>query len=453
MDSSAPFAEAPPDTPWGALTATLAANGILKSNAADLLETSEPSDCRTLGDLLLPPDGGGDSADPAPLLLVLVSGSWCAPCRNFTPVLSSVTPVLTSHNVTTLFCSACADLDAFRAYRAKMPPEWRALPFDEDGEDDRDDLMERLGARSLPTLVVMDPVGGRVLAQNAVMEVQAGGVEGIGGLIDKWKGMAARAANSSSTSSNSSGEGGAPAAATTTTTAAAADDEDNNDDDNNDDDDESLTLRYTLPSSPGLICQYFRTQLLSPHLPEALSSIVLRREPADADPAAVALAETLRTAHGPGERWLFRTAAPALPVNSWGGSLGFEAGAVECWEVERDAAATTTTTNGKDAGTSTGTSGGGPEDADGISRAVVTIENETGRLLLVFRETIVMERSAQDHGNGGGGGCEVTKTLNLDGVPSMAHGPFLRRWKRESEAIFHALLGTCDRKKMMMTTK
>ena len=28
----------------------------------------------------------------------------------------------------------------------------RALPFDDDGEDDRDDLMEYLGANSLPTL-------------------------------------------------------------------------------------------------------------------------------------------------------------------------------------------------------------------------------------------------------------------------------------------------------------
>ena len=425
-EPTAPLAEASPDSPWGALTSTLAANGILQSNANS---EEEPSPCTTLGELLLPPPSAAadpTSIDDTPLLLVLVSGSWCAPCRNFTPVLSSVTPTLTAHNVTTLFCSACADLESFRAYYAKMPPSWRALPFDEDGEDDRDDLMEYLGANSLPTLVVLDPIRGKVLVKNAVMEVQAGGKEGIEGLIQKWKGMAR-------------GEGGdAPAAASggeksdaVATNAKAQDDNDKQDDQDDQDDKESLTttLRYTLPSSPGLICQYFQTQLLSPHLPDALSSIILRREKADDDTAAMAMADSLRTTQGPGERWLFRTAAPALPVNSWGGSLGFEAGAIECWEIERD-------------NDENGTAGSGP---DGISRAVVNIENETGRLILVFRETIVMERSA----NGRGGGCEVTKTLNLDGVPTMAHGPFVRRWKRESEAIFHALLGTCDRKKMM----
>ena len=420
VDHSSPFVEAPPESAWGALTATLAANGVLKSNSAVAENAeSEPSDCKTLRDLLLPP--AETNGDDTPLLLVLVSGSWCAPCRNFTPVLSSVAPTLEAHAITTLFCSACADLPAFQNYYSKMPPDWRALPFDEDGEDDRDDLMEYLGANSLPTLLVVDPTRGRVLVQNAVMEVQAGGQAGIEGLIEKWKGIAREDGGGSGASAGGADTGG-PAVSN------SADQQQQADQSNQDDqDDESLptTLRYTIPSSPGLICQYFQTQLLSPHLPAALSSIILRREKADEDAAAMSMAESLRTTQGPGERWLFRTAAPALPVNSWGGSLGFEAGAVECWEIERD---------GND------NSNTGPES---ISRAVVNIENETGRLILVFRETIVMERSAN-----GSGGCEVTKTLNLDGVPSMAHGPFVRRWKRESEAIFHALLGTCDRKKM-----
>ena len=261
-----------------------------------------------------------------------------------------------------------------------MPPDWRAVPFDEDGEDDRDDLMEYLGANSLPTLVVLDPIRGKVLVQNAVMEVQAGGKEGIEDLIQKWKGMARE--------DGEGGEGGdATAAANVKSDAAAAANDGQKDDanDENTDDDESLTLRYTLPSSPGLICQYFQTQLLSPNLPSALSSIILRREKADDDTAAMAMAETLRTTQGPGERWLFRTAAPALPVNSWGGSLGFEAGAVECWEIERDG------NGGKGDGNDSAADG-----PDSISRAVVNIENETGRLILVFRETIVMERSAKE---------------------------------------------------------
>ena len=441
VDYSAPFAEAAPDSPWGALTALLRANGILTSNnadnAADNME-SEPSTCTTLGELLLPPpspsadddedkNNTDDNDDDTPLLLVLVSGSWCAPCRNFTPVLSSVTPTLTQHNITVLFCSACADLPSFASYYQKMPPNWRALPFDEDGEDDRDDLMERLGAQSLPTLCVVDPTTGRVVVSNAVMEVQAGGKEGIGGLIQKWKGMARDGGNSDgSADGNFKSVAAAVAAdANEPNTAAAAN---NNDDDI--DEDESLTLHYTIPSSPGLLCQYFQTQLLSPHLPSALATIILRRDTADDDTDAIHMAQGLRTTQGPGERWLFRTAAPALPVNSWGGSLGFEAGAVECWEIERDG--DDNTIAAANAGT------------ESISRATVNIENETGRLILVFRETIIMERSTKE-----GGGCDVTKTLNLDGVPSMAQGAFVRRWRRESEAIFHALLGTCDRKMMM----
>mmetsp|Transcript_6168 Transcript_6168/g.11703 ORF Transcript_6168/g.11703 Transcript_6168/m.11703 type:complete len:163 (-) Transcript_6168:228-716(-) len=137
------------------------------------------------------------------------------------------------------------------------------------------------------------------------------------------------------------------------------------------------------------------------------------------------------------ERWYFRTAAPALPLTSYGSGLGLEANALECWEIQRSC------------GTGGGSGGGANTAADNnlnddstITRAVVNIENETGRLLLVFRETIVMEQTPD------GTGTEVTKTLNLDGVPSVACGAFVRRWKMESEVIFHALLGTCDRKKM-----
>ena len=138
--------------------------------------------------------------------------------------------------------------------------------------------------------------------------------------------------------------------------------------------------------------------------------------------------------------WAFRTAAPALPLGGWGGTLGgsfgLEAGAIECWEIGRDG---NVGSNGDD------------DDENSISRAVVTIENETGRYLLVFRETIVMERPSSNSSSGDAttGGCEVTKTLNLDGVPAVARGAFARRWRRESEAIFHALLGTCDRRKMV----
>jgi len=313
------------------------------------------------------------------------------------------------------------------------------LPYsEEDGaEDDRDDLMETLGARSLPTLAVMDPLStgssGRVVADNAVMEVQAAGAEGMGRLIQKWKNAAlANRRQSGTTCAGPAAAAGDNVAAAVAQQQQGEKTEGGGDEAEGGDEDESLVLKYQLPdSSPALLCRYFRTQLLSPHLPSALSSIVLRREDLTLHPDAMSLVDSLglRTNAGPGERWVFRTAAPALPVDGWGGSFGLEAVAVECWEIERD---------------NDNNNGGDDDDEDDtISRAVVTIENETGRYLLVFRETIVMERSPN------GSGCEVTKTLNLDGVPGVAHAAFARRWRRESEAIFHALLGTCDRKKMM----
>ena len=287
-----------------------------------------------------------------------------------------------------------------------MPESWSAIPFDDDGEEERDDLMEALEANSLPTLIVFDPLTGSVVEPNAVMSVQAGGRGGMEALIQKWRSAVSSGASSDAAASNGSAN---TAPAPTPTGTAAADDASSQE-----------QLNYFIPAPTALICQYFKERLLSPDLPEALSAVVLRREVVDLadDSSAKTLAESLRETSGPGERWHFRTAAPALPMNSYGSSLGFEANALECWEVERSA-----------------------DNPDSIIRTVVNIENETGRLLLVFRETIVMEQTED------GTGTKVTKTLNLDGVPSVAAGAFLRRWRNESEIIFHALLGTCDRKK------
>ena len=468
-DYSAPF-DATSDTspPWGALTSALAANGVLiKSDDGD----PEVRDCKNCADLLLPPTtsadndgddndggGGGGGGGDIPLLLVLISGSWCAPCKNFTPVLSSVNNTLATANITVVFLSADADLPAFDKYYATMPTNWRALPYGEDsaegmGEDDRDDLMECLGAASLPTLVVLDPLNtstagssansNKVVVPNAVREVQAAGEAGMEKLIGRWKAMAA--ANRRDGGGTAAAAGGAKAA------RPESEVEPHETHEPHGDESESLVLRYSLPdSSPALLCQYFRTQLLSSRLPPSLSAIILRREDlTDGDDvAALEMAEGLRTNNtgddggggGGGEMWAFRTAAPALPLGGWGGTLGgsfgLEAGAIACWEIGRDG---NVGSNGDD------------DDENSISRAVVTIENETGRYLLVFRETIVMERPSSNSSSGDAttGGCEVTKTLNLDGVPSVARAAFARRWRKESEAIFHALLGTCDRRKMV----
>jgi thiol-disulfide isomerase/thioredoxin len=408
---------------WEALVSTLKSKGILKSPSND-----SPSPCETVADLMTKSgaqqqqqeEGNVDNQQQhqqqQPLLLVLVGGSWCAPCRNFTPVLKDCTSSNNNNdNAKVLFCSADHDDDSFWSYFGQMPASWSAVPYDQDEEDERDDLLEALHANSLPTLLVLDPLTGTVLEKNAVHAVQASGSgDGFAALIDKWRNMAqsgeaaAAAVVAATTTNNNS-------SSSTTATAGEETKEDN----------DKTTLKYFIPAPPLLICQYFKERLISPDLPEALKSVILRRHVvvAQEDEAAKKLADAILGDADNDERWLFRTAAPALPMNWYGSSVlgNIEANAIECWSVERDDDAADHNNN--------------------IRKATCIIENETGRMILVFRETIVMEATEDGHGT------NVTKTLNLNGVPSMGHGPFQRRWKAESELIFHALLGSCDRKK------
>ena len=103
----------------------------------------------------------------------------------------------------------------------------------------------------------------------------------------------------------------------------------------------------------------------------------------DVDDATQTLADSI--AAPTGDRWLFRTAAPALPMSWYGSSdLGYmmDASALECWTFDKD------------------------DTSGDIQKATCVIENETGRSLLIFRETIVMESN-------GSGGCNVTKTSSV----------------------------------------
>lgn len=275
---STPFADnSDADTPWGALTAALATHGVLvKSDSSSSSrpdgEEAEARPCRSCADLLLlpPPTSSVSDADAEttnndninaaksdndnpPLLLVLISGSWCAPCRNFTPVLAASSSTLTDANCTVLFLSADADLPSFHKYYGAMPTNWRAVPYseeEEDGlaEDDRDDLMEALGAASLPALVVLDPLSGgtggngnnanttttkgaaAVVVPNAVREVQAAGPEGMARLIGRWKAMAAA-------NRQNSGTGAAAARPIQSGSGDVEQHEDNDDDDGDEEDD------------------------------------------------------------------------------------------------------------------------------------------------------------------------------------------------------------------------
>jgi thiol-disulfide isomerase/thioredoxin len=384
---------------WRAVVETISTKGYLVNNTH-----REATPCSSLKELLTTSSTPTETTTPARLLLVLVSGSWCTPCRNFTPVLAAACE--SSKEVKVLWCSADHDYPSFQSYYQKMPATWSSLVYDEDEDDERDDLLEALNANSLPTLIVFDPLTGTLLNGNAVLEVQAAGKDEFSTLVEKWKTMIQK------------GQSLASVAAVMNETRSIHDS----------DTTDPYALHYYIPSPPGLICQYFKERLLSPDLPEALAQVIYRRETLDEendnDLASIQLIDSIVPTSHEQERWMFRTAAPALPTNWYGStlmSLLVEATAVECWQIER--------------------SSDDEEDYKSITKAVCTIENETARLALVFRETIKMEITED------GLATNVTKTLNLDSVPSVAHSAFQRRWKTESELIFHALLGTCDRRK------
>ncbi|KAL3903157.1 MAG: hypothetical protein SGARI_005504, partial [Bacillariaceae sp.] len=147
-----------------------------------------------------------------------------------------------------------------------MPAAWSAVVYDDDGEDERDDLLEALNANSLPTLLVFDPISGKLLEQNAVHAVQAGGSgDNFVALLNKWRSMIA------------SGD----VAGSTAAAAATVQDEKKQ----CDDPEVPNELHYFVPAPPALICEYFQQQLLSPNLHEALEKVIVKREALEGDEA------------------------------------------------------------------------------------------------------------------------------------------------------------------------
>lgn len=211
---------------------------------------------------------------------------------------------------------------------------------------------------------MLDAIKGTVLESNAVHAVQAGGSgANFEALLQQWWGRIVAGASASSS---------APTVAVVeemkqddANTAAAAGGSTATEEKSNE-------LHHFVPAPPALICQYFKEQLLSPDLPEALQKVILRREYLkDSGDEADSIMAATTTTNNNDDRWLFRTAAPALPMSWYGSSvlgLMVDASALECWTLDR----------GDNA----------DNDNNGeITKATCVIENETGRSLLVFRET------------------------------------------------------------------
>ncbi|KAL6983700.1 protein-disulfide reductase [Sarracenia purpurea var. burkii] len=102
------------------------------------------------------------------------SGSWCGPCRRFTPDLVEVHEELSPKaEFEVVFISSDRVDEAFDAYFAKMP--WLAVPFSD--SDTRKRLTELFKVRGIPHLVILDGKG-KVLSDQGVKIVKEYGAEG-----------------------------------------------------------------------------------------------------------------------------------------------------------------------------------------------------------------------------------------------------------------------------------
>nr|TKR84447.1 hypothetical protein D5086_0000257680 [Populus alba] len=102
------------------------------------------------------------------------SGSWCGPCRNFTPLLVEVYEQLSSKgDFEVVFISSDRDDESFNTYFSEMP--WLAIPFSD--TETRKRLKEVFKVRGIPNLVIFD-ANGKVSCDDGVSTVKEHGVDG-----------------------------------------------------------------------------------------------------------------------------------------------------------------------------------------------------------------------------------------------------------------------------------
>ncbi|KAL5552876.1 hypothetical protein UlMin_040277 [Ulmus minor] len=101
------------------------------------------------------------------------SGSWCGPCRSFTPSLVEVYQEVTSKGeFEVVFISSDRDDESFNEYFSKMP--WLAIPFSD--LDTRKRLKDLFKVRGIPNLVILD-ANGKVSTEQGTRFVREYGVD------------------------------------------------------------------------------------------------------------------------------------------------------------------------------------------------------------------------------------------------------------------------------------
>jgi nucleoredoxin len=101
------------------------------------------------------------------------SGSWCGPCRMFTPKLIEVYEQLSSEtNFEVVFISSDRDEKSFTEYFSKMP--WLSVPYSD--LENRKRIKELFKVRGIPNLVFLDGTGA-VGSDQGVRLIREHGVE------------------------------------------------------------------------------------------------------------------------------------------------------------------------------------------------------------------------------------------------------------------------------------
>ncbi|CAM9850611.1 unnamed protein product, partial [Laminaria digitata] len=161
-DSAETYAEAIKDMPWKGIVHSNAtvANLIRKAEirvlpAVIVVDDKNKSLKEMLGTKFLKSDGtevGAEALD-GKVLAVYFSASWCAPCKQFTPILKKVYNKLTEEGkpFEIVFVSSDKSAEEFTTYMGDMP--WLSVPFD--GKT-RGTAAQLLGVSALPTLLVFD---------------------------------------------------------------------------------------------------------------------------------------------------------------------------------------------------------------------------------------------------------------------------------------------------------
>eukprot|EP00746_Dinoflagellata_sp_MGD_P016738 gnl/MRDRNA2_/MRDRNA2_137972_c0_seq1.p1 gnl/MRDRNA2_/MRDRNA2_137972_c0~~gnl/MRDRNA2_/MRDRNA2_137972_c0_seq1.p1 ORF type:complete len:240 (+),score=63.05 gnl/MRDRNA2_/MRDRNA2_137972_c0_seq1:63-722(+) len=143
-----------------------------------------------LGDKILTGDGKEEAPEKVlagkKVVGLYFSGSWCPPCKRFTPVLSDLYKSAKASDPSAFECvflTSCNDKENFDEYRAKMP--FPAIPYDaSQGSPDQPGagfvrkakresgysqgiLGAKYGIASVPTLVLVDGETGETLSAKA----------------------------------------------------------------------------------------------------------------------------------------------------------------------------------------------------------------------------------------------------------------------------------------------